>query len=105
MNLADREQMGKMIQWYFLEKVYKRKAVLVIDMKVGPTELDLEMLRILKENNQDILIVANKADVLNQKERAEQLKAIATKMPGMKVIPCSAKTAEGRSEILSMIFE
>ena len=38
-----------MIQWYFFEKVYKRKVVLLLDMKVGPTELDLEMLRILHD--------------------------------------------------------
>lgn len=104
-DLEKREQMAKMIQWYFFEKVFKRKAVLVIDMKVGPTELDLEMLRILQEHDQDILVVANKADVLNQKERSEQIKKIATKMPGIEIVPCSAKTKEGREEILLKIFE
>lgn len=104
MDLEKREQMAKMIQWYFFENVFKRKAVLVIDMKVGPTELDLEMLRILQENKQDILVVANKADVLNQKERSEQLKLIAKLMPGLEVVPCSAKTEEGRQEILRRLF-
>jgi len=104
MDLEKREQMAKMIQWYFFEKVYRRKAVLVIDMKVGPTELDLEMLRILQENNQDILVVANKADVLNQKERSSQMKNIATKMSGIEVVSCSAKTGEGRGEIIRRIF-
>lgn len=105
MNLDKREQLAKMIQWYFFEKVYKRKVVLVLDMKVGPTALDLEMLRILKEHNQDILVVANKADVLNQKERSSQIKNIAKKMPGMEIVPCSAKTSEGRGEILQKFFE
>ena len=103
MNLDKREQMGKMIQWYFFEEVYKRKVVLLIDMKVGPTPLDLEMLRILQDHHQDILVVANKADVLNQKERSQQLKIIAAKMPGINVVPCSAKTSEGRAEILREI--
>ena len=105
MDLEKREQMAKMIQWYFFEKVYKRKAVLVLDMKVGPTDLDLEMFRILKENDQDILVVANKVDVLNQKERSAQIKQIAEKMPGVDVVPCSAKTEEGRTEVLKKIFE
>ncbi len=105
MDLDKREQMAKMIQWYFFEKVFKRKAVLVIDMKVGPTDLDLEMLRILQENDQDILVVANKADVLNQKERSAQMKNIAAKMSGLEVVICSAKTEEGRTEILRRIFE
>jgi GTP-binding protein len=105
MNLDKREQMAKMIQWYFFEKVYKRKAVLVLDMKVGPTDLDLEMFRILLENNQDILVVANKMDVLNQKEKSVQMKNIKAKMPDIKIVPCSAKTGEGRTEILRRIFE
>ena len=102
-DLEQREQMGKMIQWYFMEKVYKRKAILVIDMKVGPTDLDLEMLRILQENDQDILVVANKADVLNQKERSDQMKEISAKLLGIEVVPCSAKNGEGRTEILSRL--
>ena len=93
-----------MIQWYFFEQVYKRKAVLVIDMKVGPTDLDLEMLRILQENKQNILVVANKADVLNQKERNAQSKVITQKMPGIDYVVCSAKTKEGRAEILGLIW-
>lgn len=105
MNLDKGEQTAKMIQWYFFEKVYKRKVVLVLDMKVGPTVLDLEMLRILREQNQDIVIVANKADVLNQKERSAQMKNIKEKIQVAKIILCSAKTGEGRSEILQRIFE
>lgn len=105
MDLAKREQMAKMIQWYFFEKVYKRKTVLVLDMKVGPTDLDLEMLRILQENGQDVLIVANKSDVLNQKERSLQIKNIAAKMPNLKIVPCSAKTEDGRANVLQKIFE
>jgi GTP-binding protein len=104
MNLDKREQLAKMIQWYFFEKVHKRKAVLVIDAKVGPTPLDLEMLRILNDNDQDVLVVANKVDVLNQKERGGQIKNIAGKMPGVEVVLCSAKTEEGRTEILKKIF-
>lgn len=105
MDLDKREQMAKMIQWYFFEKVFKRKAVLVLDMKVGPTPLDLEMLRILQEHDQDILVVANKADVLSQKERSAQIRNIAAKMPGIEIVPCSAKTEEGRAEVLRRIFE
>jgi GTP-binding protein len=105
MNLDKREQLAKMIQWYFFEKVFKRTVVLLIDLKIGPTDLDLEMLRILKEHNQDILVVANKADALNQKERSAQIKSLAEKIPDLDIVPCSAKTGEGREEILRRIFE
>jgi len=100
-----REQLVKMIQWYFFEKVFKRKAVLVLDIKVGPNEMDIEMFRILRDQREEVIIVANKADTLNQKERSEQLKMIAEKMPGAEIIPCSAKTKLGRDTILKKIFE
>jgi GTP-binding protein EngB required for normal cell division len=63
------------------------------------------MFKILQEHSNDILVVANKADVLNQKERSVQMKNIATKMSGIEIVPCSAKTGEGRMEILRKIFE
>ena len=104
-NIELGERLAKMIQWYFMEKVYDRKVVLIIDIKTGPSAMDLEMLRILKENNQNIIVVANKVDSLNQKERSAQIKNLAEKMPGIEIILCSAKTEEGRGEILNKIFE
>ena len=100
-----REQMVKMIQWYFLEKVFKRKAVLVLDIRVGPNDMDIEMYRILCKQGEEVIVVANKADVLNQKEKNQQIKMISEKMPGAEIILCSAKTKEGRDSVLKKIFE
>jgi GTP-binding protein len=100
-----REQFSKMIQWYFMEPIQKRKAVFVLDSRISPSELDIEMYRILNENHQDIIIVANKIDALNQKERHANLKAITEAFPGSPVIPCSAKTKFGREEIWKKILE
>ncbi|HRY62395.1 MAG TPA: ribosome biogenesis GTP-binding protein YihA/YsxC [Candidatus Paceibacterota bacterium] len=99
-----REQIAKMIQWYFFQKVFHRKAVLVLDAKVGPNAMDLEMYRILRDQKEEVIIVANKIDALNQKERNTQLKLMAEEMPGVEIIPCSAKTKEGREKILEKIF-
>ncbi|MEI6296686.1 MAG: ribosome biogenesis GTP-binding protein YihA/YsxC [bacterium] len=99
-----REQIAKMIQWYFFQNVFKRKAVLVLDIKVGPNEMDLEMIRILQERKQEVIIVANKADTLNQKERVERIRDISSLIPGFEIIPGSAKTKEGRDEILGRII-
>lgn len=100
-----REQLVRMIQWYFFQEVFKRKAVLVLDIKVGPNEMDLEMFRILREQEEEIVVVANKADTLNQHERSEQIKMISSKLPGAEIIPCSAKTGLGREAILEKIFD
>ncbi|HBM45464.1 MAG: putative GTP-binding protein EngB [Parcubacteria group bacterium GW2011_GWF2_38_76] len=99
-----REQLVRMIQWYFFQKVFKRKAVLVLDAKVGPNDMDIEMYRILREQREEVIIVANKIDTLNQKEKNQQIKMISEKMPGAEIIPCSAKTKEGRDLILKRIF-
>ena len=66
MSLERREQLAKMINGFLLEDVYQRIVVLVLDMKVGPSEMDLEMLRILSESNNDVGVL-NKVDRLNQK--------------------------------------
>ena len=100
-----REQLVRMIQWYFFEKVFNRKTVLVLDIKVGPNDMDIEMYRILREQREEVIVVANKADTLNQRERIEQIKKISEKIPGVEIIPCSAKTKEGRDLILRKLFE
>ena len=104
MSLDAREQLSRMTQWYFSEKVFERKVVLILDIKVGPSVMDVEMFRILREQDQNIIVVANKTDSINKHERDEQVKAI-TMMLGAEIIPCSAKTKEGRNEILKRLFE
>jgi GTP-binding protein len=104
MSLSEREQLSRMIQWYFSEKVFKRKVVLILDIKVGPSVMDVEMLEFLSGQGQDVIIVANKADSVNKHERDEEIKAI-TEMLETEIIPCSAKTKEGRDEILKRLFE
>lgn len=104
-SIEDREQLAKMIEWYFMEKVFNRTTVLVLDIKAGPGELDLELIKILREQNEQFIVVANKADSVNQKETSAQMKMISEKIPGIKIIPCSAKTKDGRGEILNTLFE
>ena len=100
---ALREQLAKMIQWYFMEPVYQRTVILVLDAKVGPTAMDHEMLRILQEQNQRVIVVANKIDALKQSELHSALKHIAEQLHGLEIIPCSAKTKTGRGDILAAL--
>ena len=104
--IADkREQFSKMIQWYLMEPIQKRKVVFVLDSRISPSELDIEMYRILRENNADIIIVANKIDTLSQKDRYANLKALSEAFPGNHIIPCSATTKYGREAIWKKILE
>ncbi|MDD4804761.1 MAG: ribosome biogenesis GTP-binding protein YihA/YsxC [Candidatus Pacebacteria bacterium] len=100
-----REGFSKLIQWYLLEPVFKRKVILVLDARIKPSDFDIEMYRILLENHQDIIIAANKVDVLTQKECHENLKLISETFPYSPIISCSAKTKKGREEIFKEIIK
>ncbi|MDD4988989.1 MAG: ribosome biogenesis GTP-binding protein YihA/YsxC [Candidatus Pacebacteria bacterium] len=106
MSVDMRNQLAKMIQWYLFEiEIPDRKVVLVLDAKVGLSEMDLEMFRLLRESKHAVIVVANKIDLLNQSKRSSQLKTISNLMPGTPIIPCSTKTKEGREEILKKLSE
>lgn len=73
-----REKLRKMIIWYFTSKEASISlVVLIIDSLVGPTDMDKEMLNILRENNLNVLVLANKSDklpkskILNYKKKIE----------------------------------
>ena len=100
-----REQLAKMIQWYIMEPVFKRKVILVLDVKAGPTAMDIEMLRILREHNQDVLVAVNKIDSLKNNALVIRLRQIAEELSGVEIVPCSTVTKEGRLEILKKISD
>ncbi len=106
MEFSKRKQLGELIIWYLEEPLVKhRKVVLIIDAKVGPTKFDFEMLRLLEEQCEDFIIVANKADKLKKSEIKKQLKFIQESVGKADVILFSAKTRLGREELLNKIFE
>ena len=104
-KIAKREQFSKMIQWYLLEPVFKRKVIFVLDARIKPSDLDIEMYRILIENQQEIIIAANKIDALTQKDCHLNLKIISEAFPYSVIIPCSTKTKVGREELWKKILE
>ncbi len=56
----DRNILRRLIGWYLLHPTIKqKKIVLIIDAKVGVTDLDLDMLGQLEEAEKDLIVVAN----------------------------------------------
>ncbi|MEX0934993.1 MAG: ribosome biogenesis GTP-binding protein YihA/YsxC, partial [Candidatus Paceibacterota bacterium] len=71
------EKLRKHMIWYLSESgVQPRWVVLILDAKVGITDLDRDMLDILAGEGHRVLILANKMDKLNQKESHAALKGI-----------------------------
>lgn len=101
-----REKLRKMILWYFAESgASSKKVVLIIDAKVGPSDFDVEMYNFLKNLELDVVVVANKSDKLNQSSRIKNLKLITNLLSQSNVILYSAKTKEGREDLLSQLFK
>ncbi len=99
-----REKLRKLILWYVENSgVYTQKVVLVIDCKVGPTEFDIEMFDVLKKSEHKIIVVANKVDKLKKNDKQKQINKIKEKLNYENIILYSAKTKEGREELLKEI--
>lgn len=103
-SIKERNKIIKRIFWYLERSNVRPKAVfLIIDAKVGLTALDHEMIKVLKENNHQIVIVANKVDKLGKTALEKQLLSIQEKALDMPVLKYSAKTKEGKEELIKKI--
>ncbi|HAV11437.1 MAG TPA: hypothetical protein DCX32_02735 [Candidatus Moranbacteria bacterium] len=105
LSASHAEKMRKMIMWY-LEKseANLKKVVLIVDAQAGPKQFDLEMADLLVESGHDFVVVANKADKLNQKEAAKATKILEEKFSNHKIFFYSAKTGKGKERLLEEIF-
>jgi len=105
MPLKRKEKIRRMILWYlFRSEVKFKKVVLIIDALVGPSEFDKEMLGLLNKSEHPIILVANKIDKLKKNKLISQLKILQKETGHNEIIPYSAKTKEGRNELLAKIF-
>ena len=103
---AEREKIRKRMLWYLLESGVKpAHIVLILDIKVGFMDFDRDMAKLLKDMGHHFMIIANKADKLNQKEISHQLGLIREDSGGNDVIPYSATTKKGTDEVLKILLE
>ncbi len=75
----------------------------LIDLKVGATENDLNMMEWLSESDLDWFIIAAKADKLNKTERTKALDRLRELVDGVDIIPFSALNGEGKDEVWGRI--
>ena len=103
-SMKERNKMIKRIFWYIRNSNAKPKAVfLIMDAKVGLTVLDHEMIKNLKESEHKIVIIANKIDKLRKTAGEKQLLSIQEEVPEIPVLRYSAKTKEGKEELIGKI--
>jgi GTP-binding protein len=101
----EREQLQKLIYWYLLDSdSEQKKVVLIVDANVGPTDLDLEILHALEEQEKDIIIVANKIDKIKKSEYKKLLQKVQDAVGDYKVIPYSAEQKIGLGSLINEIL-
>lgn len=76
-SMDEREKLRKLIKWYILDcHIINRINVLVLDGKVGLTEMDEEILQTFSDINEKCIILMNKTDKLKQKDLSKNLKKL-----------------------------
>lgn len=104
MSAKSAEKLRKLIVWYLSGKEARPTlVVIVVDANIDPTPYDYEMVDILQREKVPFIILANKVDRLNQSERVRRLNAHKDFF-GLSVFPYSAKTREGRAELMERVW-
>ncbi len=96
----EQEHYRKLLAWYlFRSGVRHKKVVLIVDASVGVTDYDRESMELLAGHGIPYIVVANKMDKLKASERQQKVSAISA-LSGVRVIPYSSVSLEGRNELI-----
>jgi GTP-binding protein len=95
----------ELIEAYLLERRSLALSILLVDVRRGWMEKDLELLRWLEFHNRRHLVVATKMDKLkNRSEQTRGLEAIRQQIHGGQPVPFSAIDGRGAREIWQAIW-
>ena len=97
-----REAWRRLIEWYLAAPGEVRGVVHLVDARHEPGRHDLTMVSYLAELGLPTLVVLTKMDKLKRGERAEATRRAAATLAveAEQLLPFSAKTGEGREELL-----
>lgn len=95
---SERAGWGPMIEGFLEKRVGLRGVVLLVDVRRGLEDEETQMLEYLAHIKQKALVVATKTDRLPVNKRKTTVFALA-KQSGVKAMPFSAHTGEGRDEL------
>lgn len=103
-----KEKWGRMIERYLRSSKQLRAVFLLIDIRHEPSQNDVKMYRWIADNGYEPIVIATKLDKINRSQTAKNLRVIRDKLKvreGIKIIPFSAQTKQGREEIYETIDE
>jgi GTP-binding protein len=98
-----RDALKDLIVGYLEEAGPLAGAVLITDARLGPTDLDKDMLDALVRADIPVILVANKIDKLSRSERTERLRSLGVAHPGLRLLAHSSENGDGRGELVEEI--
>ncbi|MGB3072737.1 MAG: ribosome biogenesis GTP-binding protein YihA/YsxC, partial [Candidatus Moraniibacteriota bacterium] len=101
-----RKKMAGYISWFAADmSIDIRTAVLIVDAEIEAKDSDRDIFRLLMEYGRPVIILANKCDKGRRADVDRNIRSFETDFAPVRIIRHSAKTGEGRSDLLSAIFE
>lgn len=100
------QKWGIMIEKYLQTSRQLRAVMLLIDIRHEPSANDRNMYQWIVANGYKPIIIATKLDKINRSQKDKHIKMIKNSLNVLEdtiVIPFSAKTKQGREEILDII--
>lgn len=89
----------KFIEPYLQERSTLQLAIVLVDINVPPQPPDQQLIRFLEHTGRDFLVVATKSDKLSGNNLRSALSSLAQAHEIDSVVPYSARTGAGRSEL------
>jgi len=101
---SEREKLRKLILWYLREtNPAERILIVVLDAQVGITDYDREILETAIRRDESVVVVMNKMDKLNQKNKKIMIDKVMSET-NYPVVAISAKKGRGRDEFFKTVF-
>ena len=94
-----------LIEKYFQNRSTLALAIQLIDSRMPPTKLDIQLSEWLEELQIPRLIVATKSDKLSNNQKVSQLRVISNSLGRHSIIMSSAETGMGCKEIWKKVLE
>ena len=92
-------QWSGFIEPYLQERRCLALCLALVDLNVPPQESDKQLLEFLNSINRPFLMVGTKADKLSGNTLRKSIDAFTQYLPGLRIVPYSARTGVGRDEL------
>ncbi len=104
---VEMQRWGKMIENYFSTSTQIKMAILLVDVRLVPSEQDIEMFEYCAVNNIPVTIVATKYDKIKKSERLQKLSQIANtfNVGVQNIFVASSEDSTGKDALVERIYQ